>query len=66
MSLSFIHVLLVIHFSETSFAATIPLIARQASAVGADGQSHTLSTEALLTLIGVCVAVFGTALTLVL
>ncbi|KAH8627330.1 hypothetical protein IG631_17098 [Alternaria alternata] len=64
MSSPFIHVLLIVHFSETSFAATIPLIARQASAAGADGQSHTLSTEALLTLIGLFVAVLGIAIAL--
>ncbi|CAI9627810.1 unnamed protein product [Alternaria burnsii] len=54
------------HLISTTHAAVIPHAVRRDSTVGQSVQSHGMSTEALLTLVGVCVAVFGTALTLVL
>jgi len=62
----FILLLLSAHSISVSHAAVIPYAADLDSTAGTFVQSHGLSTEALLTLIGVCVAVFGTALTLVL
>lgn len=53
------------HLISTTHAAVIPHAVRRSTA-GQSVQSHGMSTEALLTLVGVCVAVFGTALTLVL
>lgn len=58
--------LLSAHIISSSHAAVIPHAAQRDSTTGAAVQSHTLSIEALLTLIGVCVAVLGFALTLVL
>jgi hypothetical protein len=54
------------HLISTTHAAVIPHAVRRDSTAGQSVQSHGMSTEALLTLVGVCVAVFGTALTLVL
>jgi hypothetical protein len=54
------------HLISTTHAAVIPHAARRDPTAGQSVQSHGMSTEALLTLVGVCVAVFGTALTLVL
>ena len=66
MSTFFMPTLLSVHFVFAVAAAPIPEVARQRSTAGGPVQSHTLSTEALLTLIGVCVAVFGIVLTLIL
>ena len=54
--------LLSAHFVSFIGAAPIP----EDLTAGAAAQSHTLSIEALLTLIGVCVAVLALGLTLVL
>jgi hypothetical protein len=51
------------HFLVATYAAPIP---RREPAVGKADKSHALSTGDVLTLLGVCVAVFGVALTLVL
>jgi hypothetical protein len=66
--MSTLSTLMLLHacFDFTTHGAVIPQVARRDSTVGQSVQSHDMSTEALLTLIGVCVAVFGTALTLVL
>ena len=58
--------LLSAYTNPPSHAAAIPHVARQHSTAGTADQPPTLSTEALLTLIGVCVAVLGLALSLVL
>ncbi|RYN53536.1 hypothetical protein AA0118_g9587 [Alternaria tenuissima] len=67
MSWSLILMLLSDHFIPTTHAAFIPMPhpVRRDIAAGQSVQSHKLSTEALLTLIGVCVAVLGIALALV-
>ena len=57
--------LLSMFFISSIHAAAIPRVARRNPITGRAVQSHGLSTEALLTLIGVCVAVLGLVLTLV-
>ena len=47
-------------------AAAIPQLAQRELNAGTADASHDLSTEALLTLIGVCIAVLGIALTVLL
>ncbi|KAF7676041.1 hypothetical protein GT037_005546 [Alternaria burnsii] len=66
MSSLFALTLVMTHSSWTTYAAVMPHAARRDSTAVQSVQSHGMSTEALLTLVGVCVAVFGTALTLVL
>src|SRR4051812_11299333 len=58
-------ILFTAHFISSTHAAILPHAARRDSTAGLSGQSHGLSTEALLTLIGVCVAVLGIALALI-
>jgi hypothetical protein len=54
------------HLMFTTHAAVIAHAVGRDSTAGPSVQSHGMSTEALLTLVGVCVAIFGTVLTLVL
>jgi hypothetical protein len=53
------------HLISTTHAAVIAHAVRRDSTVGQPVQPHGLSTEALLTLIGICVAVLGIALAIV-
>jgi hypothetical protein len=54
------------HLVFTTHAAVIAHAVGRDSTAGPSVQSHGMSTEALLTLVGVCVAVLGLVLTLVL
>lgn len=67
MSLPFSTILLCVYlFCTSTRAAAIPQLTQRKLNVGTTDTSHYLSTEALLTLIGVCVAVLGVALTIIL